>query len=284
MKFLSFTRDGRAGYGVLLAQDRLAELGTALPQHPDLRSAIEALHLHGLLELAATLKPGLSLKDVELLPPIPQPRKIICAGLNYKAHALEGGFKVPVFPSTFIRLQDTLVASGGAIVLPAMSSQLDFEGELAVVIGTGGRNIRAADAFKHVFGYACFNDGSLRDIQFGHSLAAGKNFPSTGGFGPFITSADEIPDPAMLTLTTRLNSATVQHQSLDDMIFDVPAIIEYVSGWTPLSPGDVIATGTPAGVGFARKPPLWMKPGDVIEVEISRLGVLRNVVMASSAA
>lgn len=281
MKFLSFTRDGRASYGVLLAGDQLADLGASLPQHADLRSAIDALHLHGLLEIAATLKPGLLLTDVELLPPIPQPRKIICVGLNYKAHAAEGGFKVPVFPSTFIRLQDTLVASGGAIVMPGMSSQLDFEGELAIVIGTGGRNIRAADALKHVFGYACFNDGSLRDIQFGHSLAAGKNFPSTGGFGPFITSADEIPDPARLSLTTRLNGATVQHQSLDDMIFDVPTILEYVSSWTPLSPGDVIATGTPAGVGFARKPPLWMKPGDVIEVEISRLGVLRNVVTAA---
>ncbi|MES2912727.1 MAG: fumarylacetoacetate hydrolase family protein [Pseudomonadota bacterium] len=281
MKFLSFTRDGRASYGVLLAQDQLADLGASLPQHADLRSAIEALQLHGLLERAQTLKPSLVLKDVQLLPPVPHPQKIICVGLNYRAHAAEGGFKVPVFPSTFIRLQDTLVASGGAIVMPGMSSQLDFEGELAIVIGKGGREISAADALTHVFGYACFNDGSLRDIQFGHSLAAGKNFPSTGGFGPFITSADDIPDPSLLTLTTRLNGATVQQQSLDDMIFDVPAIIEYVSSWTPLSPGDVIATGTPAGVGFARKPPLWMKPGDVIEVEISKLGVLRNVVTAA---
>src|SRR5207302_9208048 len=210
----------------------------------------------------------------------PRPDKIVCIGLHYRAHAAEAGLKVPEHPSLFLRLANTLVPHGGEMIRPKASADMDYEGELAVVIGRGGRHIAAADALAHVAGYSCFNDGSLRDFQFKHSVAVGKNFIATGGFGPWLVTGDEIPDPAALTLTTRLNGVEVQRGTTADMIFDVPTIIAYVSGFTRLEPGDVISTGTPPGVGLARKPPLWLKPGDVVEVEISKIGVLRNAIVA----
>lgn len=230
--------------------------------------------------MAAHGERGEPLASVALLPPIPDPHKVICIGLNYRAHAAEAGLKVPQHPSLFLRLANTLAAHNAPLVRPRLSSEFDYEGGLAIVIGRPGRHIPKADALAHVFGYACFNDGSLRDFQFRHSTTVGKNFPSTGGFGPWIATADTIPDPSKLTLTTRLNGAQVQHKGLDDMIFDVPSIISYVSSWTELGAGDVISTGTPEGVGLGRKPPLWLKPGDVVEVEISGIGVLRNPIVA----
>ena len=168
------------------------------------------------------------------------------------------------------------------MVCPKISGDFDYEGELALIIGKPGRHIAKADALSHVFGYTLFNDGSIRDIQFKHSIAAGKNFHATGGFGPWIVTTDEIPDPTRLHLATRLNGQEVQHTGIDDLIFDIPTLISYCSDWTPLVAGDVISTGTPEGVGFARKPPLWMKPGDVVEVEIGGIGVLRNPIVAES--
>lgn len=277
MKLASFTSAGRASYGAVVG-DKVHDLGKTLgDRYPTLRRAIEAGAIRPDVALQA---PAIALGEVTLRPPIPDPDKIICIGLNYRAHAAEGGFALPEHPSLFARLTNTLVASGASMILPKMSSDFDYEGELAIVIGKGGRHIAAPDAAKHIFGYACFNDGSLRDIQFKHSLTAGKNFPATGGFGPWITTADEVPDPAKLTLITRLNGKEVQRKGVDDLIFDVPTIVSYVSRWTELVPGDVIATGTPEGVGFARKPPLWMRAGDTIEVEISGLGVLRNPIVA----
>jgi 2-keto-4-pentenoate hydratase/2-oxohepta-3-ene-1,7-dioic acid hydratase in catechol pathway len=182
--------------------------------------------------------------------------------------------------SLFSRLTNTLVAHSAPIPCPKVSSDLDYEGELGVVIGKAGRHIAERDALGHVFGYTCFNDGSVRDFQLKHSVTAGKNFPATGGCGPWIVTADEIPDPSRLTLITRVNGREMQHKGTDDMIFGVPAIIAYVSKWTRLEPGDVIATGTPEGVGFARKPPVWLKPGDVVEIDISGIGVLRNPISA----
>jgi 2-keto-4-pentenoate hydratase/2-oxohepta-3-ene-1,7-dioic acid hydratase in catechol pathway len=277
MKLASFRAGERASYGVVTG-DGIIDLGSRFgPTYPTLRSAIAA----GLINAdAAKDAPDLHLADVRLLTPITDPEKIICVGLNYRAHAAEGNFKVPDFPSIFGRFTNTLVATGDPLVRPDHSGDFDFEGELAIVIGRGGRHIKAADALRHVFGYTCFNDGSVRDYQFKHSLTAGKNHPSTGGLGPWITTADVIPDPSKLTLVTRLNGQEVQRKGTDDMIFDVPAIIEYISRWTALAPGDVIATGTPEGVGFARKPPLWLKPGDTVEVEISSIGVLVNPVVA----
>jgi 2-keto-4-pentenoate hydratase/2-oxohepta-3-ene-1,7-dioic acid hydratase in catechol pathway len=227
-------------------------------------------------------KPDVKLADVTLLPPIPNPDKIVCIGLNYKEHAAEAGAAIPEFPALFVRLTNTLVGHGSPMILPKLSGDFDYECELMIVMATGGRHIAKERALDHVFGYSCFNDGSIRDFQFKHSLATGKNFPATGGFGPWIVTKDEIPDPAALTISTRINGKEVQRSGVDDLIFDVPSIISYVSGFTPLVPGDVIATGTPSGVGFARKPPLWLKAGDTVEVEISKIGVLRNPVVAEA--
>jgi 2-keto-4-pentenoate hydratase/2-oxohepta-3-ene-1,7-dioic acid hydratase in catechol pathway len=245
-----------------------------------LREAIAKGTIITAANAAQRAQEGQPLSAVTLQPPIPNPEKVICIGLNYRDHAAEAGQKLPEHPSVFVRLTNTLTPHGGALVRPNISDNFDYEGEVAVIIGKPGRHISRSSALEHVFGYACFNDGSIRDFQLKHSLIAGKNFPSTGGFGPWIATADTIPDPSKLTLTTRINGKQVQHKGTSDMIFDVPAIIAYVSTWTELVPGDVIATGTPEGVGFARKPPLWLKPGDVVEVEISRIGILRNNVVA----
>jgi 2-keto-4-pentenoate hydratase/2-oxohepta-3-ene-1,7-dioic acid hydratase in catechol pathway len=282
MKLASYTAAERASYGIVTDGGGLIDLGTRLgARYPTLRAALAG---GALSEIAAVAggKADLTLGEAMLLPPIPAPDKIVCIGLNYRAHAAEAGLKVPEHPSLFLRLTNTLVPHGGALVRPSVSGDMDYEGELAVVIGRGGRHIAAARALDHVAGYACFNDGSLRDYQRQHSVAVGKNFLATGGFGPWLVTADEIPDPSRLTLATRLNGAQVQHGETADMIFSVQQIIAYVSAFTPLEPGDVISTGTPPGVGMARKPPLWLKPGDVVEVEISKIGVLRNTVAAET--
>jgi 2-keto-4-pentenoate hydratase/2-oxohepta-3-ene-1,7-dioic acid hydratase in catechol pathway len=278
MKLASFAVNGRASFG-LIESDAIIDLGASMGI-ATLRNAIASGKLGAAAHAARGRRPDFGLGEVTLLPPIPDPDKVICIGLNYRAHAAEAGLKLPEHPSVFVRLASTLVPHGKPLVCPRLSSDFDYEGELAVIIGKAGRHIGRHEALNHVFGYACFNDGSLRDFQFKHSLTVGKNFAATGGFGPWITSADIIPDPSRLALTTRVNGMEVQHKGIDDMIFDVPAIIAYVSGWTALVPGDVIATGTPEGVGFARKPPLWLKPGDTVEIEISDIGVLRNPVVA----
>ena len=186
---------------------------------------------------------------------------------------------MPEQPRIFARLADTIIGHGAAMWRPANSTHFDYEGELAIVIGKAGRHIPAERALEHVAAYTCFNDGSLRDYQ-KHSVTAGKNFPHTGPLGPWLVSADEIPDPAALTLTTRVNGEERQRTSTGDMILNVQALIAYISAFTPLSPGDVIATGTPEGVAHARKPPPWLVPGDTVEVEISGIGLLRNPVVA----
>jgi 2-keto-4-pentenoate hydratase/2-oxohepta-3-ene-1,7-dioic acid hydratase in catechol pathway len=192
----------------------------------------------------------------------------------------ESGQEIPTNPSIFIRLANTLVGHLSPLVRPRLSTDLDYEVELAVVIGKVGRHIPAADALGYVAGYSCFNDASVRDYQFTHSLAVGKNFLATGGFGPWLVTADEIPEPGKLTVMTRVNGVEVQHANTDDLIFDIPTVVSYCSSFTQLLPGDVIATGTPQGVGFARKPPLWLKPGDMVELEIERIGILCNGVVA----
>jgi 2-keto-4-pentenoate hydratase/2-oxohepta-3-ene-1,7-dioic acid hydratase in catechol pathway len=243
-----------------------------------IREVLAAKMLPELAKLAKGGKAELKFEDVELLPAIPNPDKILCVGLNYASHAGEVGRQLPTVPSVFARLTNTLVASGGDIVRPNSSVQFDFEGELAIVIGEHCRHVPRARALSVVAGYTCFLDGSVRDFQ-KHSVTAGKNFPSTGPLGPWIETADVIEDPQKLELTTRLNGHVVQHDTTDHMIFDVATIIEYLSTVTPLEPGDVIATGTPDGVGLGRKPPLWMKAGDKVEVEISGIGTLHaNVV------
>ncbi len=282
MKLASFEVAGSQTYGVV-TDGGIVDVGRRLKsEYPTLRAALAADALDEIARLAKSERADVKPDAVGWLAPIPNPDKIICIGLNYRAHAAEGGLKVPEKPSVFLRLANTLVQHGGAMIRPNLSSDMDYEGELAVIIGKGGRHIAEGDALSHIAGYSCFNDGSIRDYQFKHSLAIGKNFIATGGFGPWMVTRDEIPDPSRLVLRTRLNGTEVQHGSTDDLIFSVPWIVAYLSGVTELAPGDVIATGTPHGVGFARKPPLWMKPGDVVEVEISSIGVLRNSIVAES--
>ena len=218
--------------------------------------------------------------DLRLLPVIPNPGKILCVGLNYATHTKETGREQKDFPAIFTRWADTLIAAGDALVCPKVSDRFDYEGELAVVIGKGGRGISRANALAHVGGYSIFNDGSVRDWQ-RHNIQfiPGKNFPGTGGFGPELVTPDELLDLANQRLQTRINGQLVQDQPISDMIWDVPFLIEYCSTFTPLHSGDVIVTGTPGGVGDKRVPPLYMGDGDLAEVSIGRLGVLRNPVV-----
>jgi 2-keto-4-pentenoate hydratase/2-oxohepta-3-ene-1,7-dioic acid hydratase in catechol pathway len=244
---------------------------------PDLKSVISANALGELATAAQASGERVAPEQVRLLPVIPNPGKLICVGLNYKSHVAETKRPDAEYPSLFLRFNDSLAAHGDEVLRPSFSERLDWEGELAFVIGKGGRHIAKEDAFEHIAGYACFNDVSVRDWQkHTHQFTPGKNFPGTGPFGPYLVSRDEVPDVTQLQLETRLNGQVVQHASVGDLIFDIPTIVAYISRFTPLSPGDVIATGTPGGVGDRREPPLYMKTGDVVEVEITGLGILRN--------
>ncbi len=223
------------------------------------------------------------LADVTLGLPVPEPGKIVCIGLNYVDHAKEGGNPIPDSPAVFLRTRSSLVAHGQPLVRPLCSDKLDYEAELAIVIGKPGRNVREADALSHVFGYACFNDGSVRDYQRKSTQwTMGKNFDGTGPFGPDIVTADELPAGAAgLRIASRLNGQTMQDGNTRDMIFPVARTIALISEVMTLEPGDLIITGTPAGVGYARKPPVFLRPGDVSEVEIEGIGILRNPVVSA---
>ena len=279
MSFASYEIAGRSLYGTV---DKAGNYRNApaefLARHADLKSVIAAGQLDALQKAAAA---GEAVDPVQLClnPVIPNPGKILCVGLNYKTHVAETKRTDSEYPSIFVRFTDSLAAHGEVLPRPAFSTRFDFEGELAVIIGKGGRHITQAQAFDHIAGYACFNDVSVRDWQrHTHQWTPGKNFPGTGPLGPFLVPRAEVPDVNQLTLETRLNGAVVQHASVADLIFTIPVMIEYISRFTPLAPGDVIATGTPGGVGDRRTPPLYMKDGDVVEVEITGLGVLRNTV------
>jgi 2-keto-4-pentenoate hydratase/2-oxohepta-3-ene-1,7-dioic acid hydratase in catechol pathway len=281
MRLVSFERGARHGFGVVVGDGIVDATGKLSGQPSSLRAALVAGALPELARLASA-KPDFALADVPFAPVIADAAaKILCVGINYVPHIKEMGRERPEKPVLFTRFQDSLVGHGRPLLKPRESEQFDYEGELAVVIGKRARRVSQADALGHVAGFACFNDGSIRDFQ-RHSaqFTPGKNFHASGSFGPWLVTADEVPDPAKLTLTTRLNGAVVQSESVGELCFDVPSLIEYCSIWTQLEPGDVIVTGTPGGVGAGRKPPLWMKPGDTVEVEITGLGTLRNPVAA----
>lgn len=277
MKLVSFVQAGQARYGLLQDAAYVAPSAGFLARFPDLKAVLAAGALD---ELQADVQSGGQRVDpaqVQAQPVIPAPGKVICVGLNYKTHVAETKRPDSEHPSLFLRFADSLAADGDEVLRPEFSERFDWEGELAFVIGRGGRHIAAEDAFDHIAGYTCFNDVSVRDWQrHTHQFTPGKNFPGTGPLGPFLLTRDEVPDVTKLGLQTRLNGQVVQQASLADLIFDIPTIVAYVSRFTPLSPGDVIATGTPGGVGDRREPPLYMKEGDVVEVEITGLGVLRN--------
>jgi 2-keto-4-pentenoate hydratase/2-oxohepta-3-ene-1,7-dioic acid hydratase in catechol pathway len=273
MKLLSFAVGGKEFFGAV-SGDGVVALNKRVRQQ-SLRAALAAGEMEAMRKAAKEAQPDYKLSDFIFRPVIPRPEKILCAGINYRSHAAETGRELPMQPSMFVRFADTLVGHEGEMTRPAVSDNFDFEGELALVIGKAGRHIKAEDALDHVAGYTCFVDGSVRDYQ-KFSVTSGKNFPATGPLGPWLVTTDEIPDPSKLTLTTRLNGTEVQHSPTDLLIYSIPQIIAFCSDFTALSPGDVIATGTPEGVGHGRKPPLWMKAGDTLEVEISDIGTLRT--------
>ena len=280
MRYISFTRAasngqaGRASYGSL-SGDVVTDLGATPGAPADLKAALVAGTLAGLTG------PQLALSDVTLLPVIPNPGKILCVGLNYATHVAETGREQKEHPAIFHRWADSLVADGAPLISPPETQRFDYEGELAVVIGKPGRRIKPQDAMAHVAGFSVFNDGSVRDWQ-RHNIqfTPGKCWPGTGGFGPALVTPDEVSDLASQRVQTRLNGELVQDQPVADMIWDIPAVIAYCSTFTELQPGDVIATGTPGGVGDKRQPPLYMKPGDKVEVSIGVIGTLTNPVAA----
>jgi 2-keto-4-pentenoate hydratase/2-oxohepta-3-ene-1,7-dioic acid hydratase in catechol pathway len=284
MKVASFIRpDGSDGFGIVVAGGvRDIEARKLGPW----RTAAELA-----ADQSARRDPDFStsadfrLDEVTLLPPSPAPHRIVCVGLNYRAHILETGRETPSYPTLFARFADSLVGHGQHMVAPAASAAFDFEGELAVIIGRGGRHIREQDALQHVAGYTAFNDGSIRDYQYKTSqFLPGKCFWRSGAAGPFLVTPDEVGPLGDLQLQTRLNGEIVQVASVGDLLFDVERLIAELSALFPLYTGDVIATGTPGGVGVARNPQLFMRPGDTIEVEIGPIGTLRNTIVAETEA
>lgn len=283
MKFISFVRLGKCGFGIL-ADDGIVDLTERLaPGLASLRALIAADMLQAAMVFAKGRPADFTLSDVTLLPVVPDAGKILCVGLNYETHRAETKRPDNKHPTMFTRYADSQIAHGQPMLLPAVSDKLDFEGEMAVIIGRGGRCILEERALEHVAGYACYNDGTIRDWQrHTHQFGPGKTFPGTGGFGPCMVTSDDVGDYTSLTIQTLLNGEVMQDATLADLIFPVERLIAYISTYTPLSAGDVILTGTPGGVGDRREPPLYMKAGDVVEVEISGLGRLVNTVVAET--
>ena len=278
MKLVSFQTANVASYGVVTDKG-IVDLGARLGnKYADLKSLIAQ---NALGEVARYLKnpPDHKESDVAWLPVIPNPGKIVCVGLNYEEHRVETGRDKTENPALFLRVAESQVGHRQPILRPRESSHLDFEAEIALIIGKGGRRISQQDCWNHIAGYSCYNDGSVREWQ-RHTVqwTAGKNFAQTGAFGPWMVTVDEIAPNEVMTLSCRLNGERMQHATTEMMIFKFPKLIEYISAFTPLAPGDVIVTGTPGGVGARRTPPLWMKPGDTVEIEIDKVGVLVNTI------
>lgn len=266
-------RSGHVDVGQATGDERLSELSAVLAGGPEVTELVRR----------AAEQDGRELAEHEYGPAVPAPRRILCLGVNYADHAAEGGRPPTTWPELFVRGADSLASPYGDLVKPDLSSRFDYEGELGVVIGRGGRYIRAQDALDAVAGYAVVMDGTAREWQRASSQwTPGKNFDASMPIGPEVVTADEL-DVADVQLTTRLNGEVMQSASTAQMIFDIPRTIEYLSSFTTLRPGDVIATGTPGGVGFARQPPVWLTPGDVIEVEIKGVGRIANRVVAEGA-
>ncbi len=274
MRYISFVHEEKQSWGTIDAGQvfDLSYLAESLV------AAISSSKLPASLSDISDNARNFSIEELNLLPPIPEPKRILCVGQNYAAHRDEMGGETTARPLIFTRYPSSIVGHEQELVKPPESEQFDFEGELAVIIGKSGRRISEQDALNHIAGYSCFMDGSMRDYQ-NHTTQyiPGKNFDKSGAFGPWMLSANEIPDPnAGLSLQTRLNDVLVQKTTTDLMIFDIPTTISYLSTFTTLEPGDVIATGTPGGVGYKREPQLFMQPGDKIEVTIESVATLSN--------
>lgn len=274
MRLVSFVKSGLNSYGILDGDAVLEANAGFRATYPTLRDVLAA---DALAELANDTLAGVDVSSVTLLSPLPNPDKILCVGLNYLTHIKETGRDRPEYPSIFTRYPSSVLGHNVALVRPHVSTEFDFEGELAVIIGKAGRYIKAEDAMNHVAGYSAFNDGSIRDFQRHTSqFWSGKSFDKTGSMGPSMVTADEFGDPNAQSLRTILNGEVVQSTPIADLAFSIPEMIAYISQVTELLPGDIIATGTPGGVGRFRQPPLYMKAGDVVEVEVTGVGTLVN--------
>jgi acylpyruvate hydrolase len=284
MRFIMFRTANAEGLAALSGEHDAFGLLAHDPHYPGNLLSLLAQGSGALRDACDRLlsAPRIELREVQLLPPIQRPGKIICVGLNYRDHAAESGFGISGYPTLFTRFSSSLIGHNAPLVRPKVSDQLDYEGELVAVIGTRGRHVSREAALAHIAGYSIFNDSSVRDYQFKTTQwTMGKNFDATGAFGPAFVSADELPPGAQgLRLETRLNGTVVQSASTSDMIFDVSALVAIISEAMTLEPGDIIVTGTPSGVGVARDPKLFMKPGDLCEVEIEGIGTLANSIVA----
>jgi acylpyruvate hydrolase len=287
MRFLTFKSKGEEGIGVVDASGAIRGYLASHKQYPGNLDALIGHSDEALIAAGKVLQSGGAFDEKALtyLPPLSASAKIICIGLNYAAHTQEGGFAPQTYPAVFTRFNSSLIAHGAPLLRPRVSDKLDYEGELVAVIGKGGRYISKENALSHVIGYSVFNDGSIRDYQMKTAQwTMGKNFDGSGGFGPHLVTADELPSGATgLRLQTRLNGQVVQDASTSDLIFDVATLVATLSEAFTLQRGDIIVTGTPSGVGFARKPPLYMKAGDICEVEIEGVGKLVNPVVDEAA-
>src|SRR3990167_683878 len=285
MKWMSFATPMGSSFGVVQG-DHIIDIGMRLgPTCPDLRTALRAGPLERFSALVAGATPDHHVNDVMFLPVIPNPGKILCAGLNYVAHRVEGQHKTEAaVPPFFTRFAQSQVGHAQPMVCPRESTQFDYEAELAVVIGRAGRRIAEADALSHIAGISCYNDGSVRDWQLASGQwTPGKNFPATGAFGPWMVTGDERRPARVLSLVCRLNGVEMQRTPTDLMMFNIPQLIAFCSTFTTLEPGDVIVTGTPGGVGLRRDPQVWMKHGDVVEIELEGVGILRNPIVKEAA-
>jgi len=287
VRLIAFEQEGRPALGVRLGEEVVA-LAEAVPGLPsDFNEALAALDLPSgakALEERLAGVPRRPLSGLKRLPAVPRPGKVICIGLNYVEHAREGGNAIPDYPAVFFRGPTSLAAHGQALLRPKVSDKFDYEAELAIVIGRRARHLTEAGALGCVAGYTCMNEGSLRDYQRKSAQwTMGKNFEQTGGLGPEIVTPDEIPQgPNALRITSRVNGRTMQDSNTSDMIFPVPRILAILTEVMTLEPGDVIATGTPSGVGYPRKPPVFMTPGDTVEIEIEGIGILSNPIEAEA--
>lgn len=277
MRLATFRLLGKDTWGVVTDRG-VVDIGRVLgDRFPTLRDALAADVLGEIAEIVAAGGDAVAFDQITFLPVIPNPDKIICAGVNYEEHRIETNRERTDQPTIFLRLAASQLGHDGTILLPPESTELDYEGEIAVIIGKGGRRISREAAWSHIAGYAPYNDASIRDWQ-RHTgqWASGKNFPATGAFGPWMVTRDEIGDGEEISLETRLNGQVMQRATTAMMIFDIPRLIEYASTFTHLLPGDVIATGTPGGVGVKRNPQVFMTHGDVVEVEVGKVGTLVN--------
>ncbi len=279
MKLISYRRAGRAHFGAV-NDGGVVELTDKVAGAADLATLLADPHLLARARQLATGTADYPFDSVTLEPVIPKPGKVVCVGINYVEHAHEAGRKIGQYPVIFQRYSETLIAHGAPLLRPKASTQFDFEAELAVVIGKGGAHIDPANAMEHVAGYTCFNDASVRDWQFHtHQYGMGKNFAGTGALGPWLVTSDEIADYRDLTVTGRLNGEQLQSGKLSELAFDIPALIAYISQALPWNPGDILATGTPSGIGFKRTPPIFLEAGGVFEVTIAGIGTLSNPVV-----